>query len=280
MTTGQRTTLTSAERENPTDTPSRAALFSAIELNQSEWLRHKRHLPWVQFNDDGDVLRVFTGDGWPRNFVGYAKFSPETASRRVKEILAPHLKAKVACNWLIGPLSEPRDLPRHLRAHGFHCMIHTAGMVCELNHAPQPPPAPDGVLIEHAHEPPCFVPLTTDLRRLRQKGRCLLLGTKPKQIWTFAATVAGKPVGQTTLFVSGGVAGIYDVEVIKEFRRRGIGTSLVAAALRQAKEFGLSLAILGASGMGESIYARLGFREVCKLSFWKYGKMRQLRGAP
>jgi len=25
-----------------------------------------------------------------------------------------------------------------------------------------------------------------------------------------------------------------------------------------------------------SVYARLGFREVCKLSFWKYGKMRQL----
>jgi len=24
-----------------------------------------------------------------------------------------------------------------------------------------------------------------------------------------------------------------------------------------------------------SVYARLGFREVCKLSFWKYGKMRQ-----
>jgi hypothetical protein len=34
--------------------------------------------------------------------------------------------------------------------------------------------------------------------------------------------------------------------------------------------------VLGATGTGASVYARAGFREVCKLSFWKYGKMRQL----
>jgi hypothetical protein len=33
--------------------------------------------------------------------------------------------------------------------------------------------------------------------------------------------------------------------------------------------------VLTATGMGLRIYAPLGFREVCKLSFWKYGKMRQ-----
>ena len=72
------------------------------------------------------------------------------------------------------------------------------------------------------------------------------------------------------------MAGLYDVHVLEEFRRRGIGTALVQAALRQAQRLGHTAAVLGASGMGLSVYARLGFCEVCKLSFWKYGKMRQL----
>jgi len=46
--------------------------------------------------------------------------------------------------------------------------------------------------------------------------------------------------------------------------------------LRQAQQLGHAAAVLGATGMGLGVYARLGFREVCKLSFWKYGKMRQL----
>ena len=33
--------------------------------------------------------------------------------------------------------------------------------------------------------------------------------------------------------------------------------------------------VLAATGMGLGVYTRLGFREVCQLSFWKYGKMRQ-----
>ena len=64
--------------------------------------------------------------------------------------------------------------------------------------------------------------------------------------------------------------------MLEEFRRGGIGTALVQAALRQAQRFGHGEAVLAATGMGLGVYARLGFREVCKLSFWEYGKMRQL----
>jgi hypothetical protein len=51
---------------------------------------------------------------------------------------------------------------------------------------------------------------------------------------------------------------------------------LVHAALMAGRErFGCQAAVSAATGMGLGVYARLGFREVCKLSFWKYGKMRQ-----
>jgi GNAT superfamily N-acetyltransferase len=71
-------------------------------------------------------------------------------------------------------------------------------------------------------------------------------------------------------------AGIYDAQVLEKFRRRGIGTAPVRAALVDPRErLGYGAAVLAATGAGFGVYARLGLREVCKLSFWKYGKMRQ-----
>jgi GNAT superfamily N-acetyltransferase len=251
-------------------------LPAALELNYTEWLRLEGKLPWVQFHDDGDALRLFAGDTWPRNSVALARFTPETASRRVGEILAPHLRKKLACNWVVGPVSQPSDLGKHLRAHGFRCMIHCAGMACDLDNLPPSPTSPDRVMVELVDQPPSLYPLTTQRRRLRHQGRGIMALVKPRQVWHFAASLEGKPIGETTFCCGAGVAGIYDVEVLEEFRRRGIGTALVQAALRQAQQLGHATAVLGATGMGLTVYARLGFREVCKLSFWKYGKMRQL----
>src|SRR5439155_10227064 len=62
-------------------------LAAAEELNFAEWLRLQGTLPWVQFHDEGDALWLFAGDTWPRNNVALARFTPETAHRRVGEIL-------------------------------------------------------------------------------------------------------------------------------------------------------------------------------------------------
>src|SRR5437773_836259 len=247
-----------------------AKLAVAVELSYAEWLRLEGKLPWVQFHDDGDALWLFAGDTWPRNNVALARFTPETACRRVGEILTPHLQSKVACNWVVGPLSQPPELGMRLRAHGFRCMIHCAGMACALDNLPPSFAAPDRVTVELVDRPPSLYPLTTERRRLRHQGRGVIALVKPRQVWHFAASLKGKPVGETTLCCGAGVAGIYAVEVMEEFRRRGIGTALVQAALRQAQQLGHATAVLSATGMGMSVYARLGFREVCKLSFWKY----------
>jgi GNAT superfamily N-acetyltransferase len=251
-------------------------LAAAVELNYAEWLRLQGTLSWVQFHDDGDALRLFAGDTWPRNNVALARFTAQTACRRVCEILAPHLKSKVACNWVVGPLSQPSDLGKHLRAHGLRCMIHCAGMACDLDKLPPSPASPDRVKVELVDQPPSLYPLTTKRRRLRHQGRAAMALVKPRQVWHFAASLEGKPVGETTLCCGAGVAGIYAVEVLEAFRGRGIGTALVQGALGMARQLGHATAVLGATGMGMSVYTRLGFREVCKLSFWKYGKMRQL----
>jgi GNAT superfamily N-acetyltransferase len=216
--------------------------------------------------------------GWPRNRVMLARFTPETAARRVGEILAPYLRAKLACNWIVGPVSRPADLETHLRAHGFHCMVRPPGMASILTDLPAAPALPKGVEIGLEENPQLLEPLTTETRRLLQRGLDMMVRLKPRRYWHFTARVAGRPVGGTALLLGAGVGGLYGVQVLKEFRGRGIGTALVFFALHQARELGLTAAVLSASGLGQRIYARAGFREVCRLAFWKYGKMRQLRG--
>ena len=258
---------------------STAALGPAVELNSVEWLRLEGRLPWVEFNDEADVIWIFAGDTWPRNTVAHARFAPATVDRRIGEILARHLALKVACNWIVGPASQPVDLGKHLRAHGFRCMIHCAGMACDLNGFSQPAPLASGIQVTLSDEPPLLEPLTTERRRRRHEGRFTVAQVRPQQVWYFSAIHEGRPVGETTLFTGAGVAGIYNVEVTTNFRRRRIGSALVHAALRHSQSLGFRVAVLSATGMGQQLYARFNFREVCKLSFWKYGKMRQMTGA-
>ena len=131
----------------------------------------------------------------------------------------------MACNWVVGPVSQPSDLGKHLRARGFRCMIHCAGMACALGKLPPLFASPDRVKVEMVDRPPSLYPLTTERRRLRHEGRGVIALVKPRQVWHFAASLEGKPVGETTLCCGAGVAGIYAVEVMEEFRRRGIGTA-------------------------------------------------------
>jgi GNAT superfamily N-acetyltransferase len=75
-------------------------------------------------------------------------------------------------------------------------------------------------------------------------------------------------VGAATLCLSAYAAGIHDVGVVEEERGKGIGSALIAHVLRVARERGQKHAVLISSGMGETMYQRVGFREVCRIGFW------------
>jgi GNAT superfamily N-acetyltransferase len=273
-------------------------LPAVVELNSAEWLRLQGRLPWVQFHEDADALRVFTPEElWPRNSVALARFAADTARGRVSEILSFHLQHKAPCNWIVGPVSRPLDLGKHLRAHGFRCMLHSTAMACDLRDsakinrgltAPAEEPADipgvmrgrapsllPGVRVAAVKAAPSLYPLTTERRRRRHEGRNVMARLEPERVTHFAATLSGRPVGETTLFLGAGVAGVYDVEVLEGFRSRGLGTALVSAALERARALGCPAAVLAATCLGLGVYERLGFRQVGRLSFWNFGKMRQ-----
>ena len=63
------------------------------------------------------------------------------------------------------------------------------------------------------------------------------------------------------LFRSGGLASVWWVTTVPEFRRRGIGAGITRHALALARQEGDSLAVLLAMPEAKGMYERMGFRE-------------------
>ncbi|MFI9005638.1 GNAT family N-acetyltransferase [Actinosynnema sp. NPDC053489] len=78
----------------------------------------------------------------------------------------------------------------------------------------------------------------------------------------------GRPAATAYAFLAGGVAAVHYVVTLPEWRGRGIGTAMTAAALREAA--GCRVAVLTASPSGIGVYRRLGFRECCVVSTYEW----------
>jgi ribosomal protein S18 acetylase RimI-like enzyme len=89
-----------------------------------------------------------------------------------------------------------------------------------------------------------------------------------RRFHTYLALLDGKPVATSQLFLSEGVAGIYNVSCIPDARGQGIGSIVTLAPLLEARQQGYRIGILQASKGGYNAYRRLGFQDYGKLSVY------------
>ena len=90
--------------------------------------------------------------------------------------------------------------------------------------------------------------------------------TSDARFQSYLALLDGKPVGTSQLFLSEGVAGIYNITCIPEARGLGVGSAITLAPLLKARQMGYRMGILQASQKGYNVYRRLGFQDYGKLS--------------
>lgn len=85
----------------------------------------------------------------------------------------------------------------------------------------------------------------------------------------FLAEMDGIPVGASSLSLCEGLAGLYYVCTKKEFRGQGVGTAVTLAPMKEGRDRGYEVGILGASELGFGVYQRVGFNECFKLQIFR-----------
>jgi hypothetical protein len=96
---------------------------------------------------------------------------------------------------------------------------------------------------------------------------------------SYLALLNGRPVATSQLFLSAGVAGMYNVTCLPEARCQGIGAAITLAPLLDARAMGYRIGILQASQLGYRVYRRLGFQDYGKLSVYMWENDRDLLSA-
>jgi GNAT superfamily N-acetyltransferase len=74
--------------------------------------------------------------------------------------------------------------------------------------------------------------------------------------------IAGAPVATSMCVLTARVIGVFNVNVLPAFRRRGLGSAMTMAAVAAGARRGGRLAWLGSTPMSDGLYRRLGFREI------------------
>lgn len=251
-----------------------------IERSTAAWLRASGSVPGVELHDDPDALWVLLPvPGWS-NVGTLLRFTPDTVERRLDQIADRYSDAGRANGFWVADCATPADLTHHLRARNYRCRKHFPAMAYDLREAPATFEAPEGVGVELVTDlsrfgpkdpHPSIGPITTDIRRFSLRTDKHQLAEAPRVVFQYFAWEGDRPLGAASVVTSDGVAGVHDVVVRETDRGRGIGTALVHACLTHGRDAGCETAMLISTGMGESLYRRCGFREVCRIGYWYRG---------
>lgn len=167
-----------------------------------------------------------------------------------------------------------------IRRHRTWTPKAVTGMVCPDLRAVPEPPLPPGLTLRPvrrvAHDPPDGVSLTDAVAAV---GRAAPAGeVSTAALVTYLRSLPGGPrlfaavdgddvvrgtSGSRTFFSD---AYVFFVNTDPGWRRRGLGLSMTAAALRSAVKSGATRASLDASGPGIPLYRRLGFTAVAQIT--------------
>ena len=254
----------------------------AIEGNGAEFLMEIGRAAGAEVRDDGRV-RWAIGN-YPIDFFNCVAYADLTGEEADREITAPieRLRAHdVPGSWHVGPSMRPPDLGTRLLAHGFEYGGDDIGMAVDLSTLPEEVPVPVDFVVERVRDEAGLAAWVEALGSGFGEGPVEAewagemyrrLGLGDEGPWRhYVGLLAGDPVATSTSFFEAGVAGIYFVCTVERTRGQGIGAEITLAALREARDLGYSVGVLGSSEMGYPVYRRLGFEEYCRIGLYEWG---------
>jgi GNAT superfamily N-acetyltransferase len=248
-----------ADHEILQDADSRQLEQAAAFNHQQLFRKEALTLGGSLLNAEG--LSWTSGNSQSPSMVAFPELTEENAGRHLDELMSFYLKhpPKGAGCWSLDP-SSPADLGVRLLARGFQPGWRPRWMALDLRQVRIEHPYPKGLTIKADNDTPLvsiknlpyahvIIPAenTTDM---------------PGQWVRFVATLHGKVVGHSVVFLTTGqmgAAGIYHVGVVPRARHKGVGKAVTLAACLYARDKGYRYAVLNSTGAGQRTYEQLGF---------------------
>lgn len=218
----------------------------------------------------GDIEYVMSEarDGVERIFN--VQLSPADLDRRLDEIIAGMKSGALPDSIVLTPCARPADLPEILAHKGFQ--IDTTGlcMALDLDAQRDPWPIPVPPIQVLPVDSPDLLRQWVEITNLAFFGSQVLTFEQFSNLYALAATrfylvfYDGVPVSGCMTLHAGETATLEFVSTLAEYRRKGLGAAVCAAALQDLRQCGLHTVTLRAEPDGIGIYSRLGFVEICK----------------
>ena len=215
-----------------------ATLLRATAANHRAWFRRSAAMA------GGGVERLDGLEVIVANGGGTIAFPHVRAHAREALDAAVRLGLPSMSCW---SLAEDRGLGTLLVARGFEWGWQPHWMALDLARLPDEEPAHS--VVPARGEAPRDLPYAC-------------ARPDPPAVRHLAVIERGRTVGHVVVNPWRGYAGIYDMGVVPDRRRRGIGRALTIAACGLGRELGCAYAVLNATGEGEPLYRAVGFQSL------------------
>jgi predicted GNAT family acetyltransferase len=262
---------------------STPALAKAVAENCYAFTPFAHNWKDVETYNGKDVNWVVTDIGFPpSNSAFHTNLTPENADAAIEKFKAKGREKNVPLQWYICQDTKPANFTKILEKHGFTNHgdgTGGAGMAIDLQAMNENEPVPQGLeIIEvkdgetlktwcHVVSAGFGIPehAEAEIVKLFQMDiKC----QQPEKY--YLGVLDGKPVSSSMYFLGEGVVGIYMVATLSEARQKGAAFAVTQKALKDGRELGYRVGILQASKMGEPVYRRMGFKEVCRVSSYQW----------
>jgi GNAT superfamily N-acetyltransferase len=253
-------------------------LRAAIEADQVACRVSDPEVP-VEIHDDPDATWGIAAYPDPfRNTVVSARFAPEVADRRIREISAAFAARATGFLWWVAPFHRPADLGERLLRAGLRFEGTAPAMAMDLDALPRgesPPPGLEIVPVSDTSTLRAFIGVLAAEMGVPDgspnpaaRHHAALLEAIPPKLASeevplrYLGLLEGRPVATSRISIGGGAAGLYAVATLPDVRGRGIGRAMTIAALEAGRSLGYRIGVLQASDEGFPVYRRLGFRTI------------------